>query len=79
MDEVPIWAVRVVRTCLRNWAESVHSLQVRGLRVSMATTDIQAATDQGFVLRCGRQLSPRAQWPYLWFAANGGYWNSNYM
>ena len=35
--------------------ESVHSLQVRGCRESMATADIQAAADRGYFLHSGRQ------------------------
>jgi hypothetical protein len=38
-------------------AESVHSLQVRGRRASMATADIQAATDHVLVLR-----QPKSAW-----------------
>lgn len=34
----------------------MHSLQVQGCRAWMATADIQASTEQVFVLRCGGRL-----------------------
>ena len=41
-------------------AESVHSLQVQGRIVSVATADIQAATEQVLLLRCGSRLGARS-------------------